>query len=358
LQGVFQTLTTTLRSLQRQRQQQSTDSGPAQTEPAATDTKGVTEGSPLPADTSPAASDSNPVESGQTVSASGSNAVESGQTVQTVVVSDSNSDWRATDPLKPVKVVLGPVTNAVATVTLAVASVPGVIASLPTSSTPVTDVITAVQTMLTLVTNAVVPLLQVPSDLASLLGVPAMDTAPTVGGGAARAIRANAPVPTAGASQRLGVAPIFLAGGVPLPDSIAGPTVLGDIATTAFSHELPVSGIASPAQSVIDKTGMGAFLEHTVGALLVPASLSALAAVALPGVGGLLIICAAGARLGYRQAKALMEVRSTGIARFAGSGPLGVVRTGSLIALRPRASRVVRPRASLATCPPLEQAAA
>jgi hypothetical protein len=73
--------------------------------------------------------------------------------------------------------------------------------------------------------------------------------------------------------------------------------------------------------------------------------LSALAAVALPGVGGLLIICGLGTRLGYRQAKALLEVRRAGIAVFAGPGPLGVVRADSLIALRPRASGVRPDRA-------------
>jgi hypothetical protein len=62
-----------------------------------------------------------------------------------------------------------------------------------------------------------------------------------------------------------------------------------------------------------------------------------------------LIVCAAGIRIGYRQAKAGFMLRASGIARFAGSGPLGVVRTGSLIALRPRPVRAARhaaPRAS------------
>src|SRR4029077_12690914 len=99
------------------------------------------------------------------------------------------------------------------------------------------------------------------------------------------------------------------------------------------------------------------FLEHTVNALLVPASLSALAAVALPGVGGLLIICFAGARIGYRQAKAMFEVRRAGIAVFAGAGPLGVVRSGSLIALRSRSSRAARPNTSTARGPRIEQVA-
>ena len=98
----------------------------------------------------------------------------------------------------------------------------------------------------------------------------------------------------------------------------------------------------------VGPTSALSFLEHTVRAVLAPASLSALAAIALPGIGGLLIICAAGMRVGYRQAKAVLAVRSSGIARFIRQGPLGVVRSGSLVALRPRALRVVRPAASRA----------
>jgi hypothetical protein len=160
------------------------------------------------------------------------------------------------------------------------------------------------------------------------------------------------------ASPSAQVPPIFLAGGMALPADIAPLENLGDIATTGLTNKLPVSGIASPAQDAVVQSGFRSFLEHTVGALFVPASLSALAAVALPGVGGLLIICALGVRIGYRQAKALLEVRRAGIASFAGPGPLGVVRSGSLIALRPRAlgvrsdraSRIVRPGASAAAC--------
>ena len=85
---------------------------------------------------------------------------------------------------------------------------------------------------------------------------------------------------------------------------------------------------------------------------VLPISLAALAAVALPGVGGLMILTAAGVRVGYRQAKAGSAVRTAGIARFArpGSVPLGVVRSGSLVVVRPRALRVVRPGAVSAEC--------
>ena len=72
-----------------------------------------------------------------------------------------------------------------------------------------------------------------------------------------------------------------------------------------------------------------------------------LAALALPGTGGLTILTAAGVRIGYRQAKVGFVVQTGGIARFArpGAGPIGVVRSGSLVVVRLRSLRVVRPGA-------------
>jgi hypothetical protein len=135
---------------------------------------------------------------------------------------------------------------------------------------------------------------------------------------------------------------------MPIPDLSGGPTLgnratpvtVADIETAALSRDFSVSGAEALAPESASPTGVMSFLEHTIKAILVPASLSALAALALPGVAGLLIACAAGMRVGYRQAKAAMTARKSGIARFAGAGPLGIVRSGSLIALRlPRASR-------------------
>jgi hypothetical protein len=142
-------------------------------------------------------------------------------------------------------------------------------------------------------------------------------------------------------------------------DDVTAPATLGGIATAGLSVDLSLSGTAPLAAEGAGPTSALAFLEHTIRAVLAPVSLSALAAFALPGVGGLLIICAAGMRVGYRQAKAALAVRSTGIARFARQGPLGVVRSGSLVGLhsrRPRALRVVRPEVSRAA-PLLERAA-
>ena len=98
--------------------------------------------------------------------------------------------------------------------------------------------------------------------------------------------------------------------------------------------------------------GVRSFLRHAVSDLPVGVSVAALAAVALPGVGGLVILTLAGVRIGYRQAKAGFVLRTAGIARFAGPGPLGVVRSGSLVVVRPRGLRVGRPGVLSAGCLP------
>ena len=378
LQATVQSALRTLRNWQQQQQHKSTDLKRSETEPAAANTKGDEEGSgPTTVVPSPAVSESNAPASDSTEVATDSAPPATDPLAQPVThplappvthpLASPATDPLSpppTDPHSPPATLVGPVpppatvvgpvnppqtylvgiANAVAAVANVALSVPGVVASLPTSPTPVADVITLVQEMLTSVTNVVVQLLQVPSDLASLLlGMTPVTATATVRGGVGAA--ASALLLATPASQRLAVPPTFLFGGAPLPEKVAPLATVGDIARTGLPHELPVSGIASPAQDVVEKTGLGSFLEHTVSAILVPASLSALAAVALPGVGGLLIICVVGMRFGYRQAKALLEVRRAGIACFAGPGPLGVVRSGSLIALRRRASRVVRPEA-------------
>ena len=109
------------------------------------------------------------------------------------------------------------------------------------------------------------------------------------------------------------------------------------------------SGMAPVAPGAAFPIGAGSF-SRVFGEILLPVSLWALAAGALPGVGGLVILFSTGARLGYRQAKAGFAVRTAGIASFARSGavPLGVVRSAALVVIRPRALRVVRPGASSA----------
>ena len=288
--------------------------------------------------------------------ASDSNIVATDSNVTTpatkVAASDSDVPAPSVNPAPPPMVtVVAPVTDAVAKVAAVALSIPGLVMSLPASKTPVADVITLVQEMLTAVGDVVVALAQVPSDFYSLFGVVAAN--PTVmyaGGdgtaGVAAAARSALPPPMSPVPAQ--VPPISGIEGLPGFGNITAPAVLGGIAATGLSQDLSLSGTAPMVTEGVGPTSALSFLEHTVRAVLAPASLTALAAIALPGIGGLLIICAAGMRVGYRQAKAVLAVRSTGIARFIRQGPLGVVRSGSLVALRPRALRVVRPAASRA----------
>src|SRR5258705_503925 len=125
----------------------------------------------------------------------------------------------------------------------------------------------------------------------------------------------------------------------------------GAIATSIFiamsevgrASSLP--GTPPPAPNGAFPMGLRSFIPHAFSDLPRAASLWALAAIALPGFGGLVILTLAGVRIGYRQAKAGFVLRTAGIARFARPGPLGVVRSGSLVVVRPRGLRVVRPGA-------------
>ena len=134
--------------------------------------------------------------------------------------------------------------------------------------------------------------------------------------------------------------------GVATPEGIAAST-FG--ATTQVGRGSPLPGMAPLAPTGAIPTGVQPFFRDACELLLV-ASLWALAAGALPGVGGLVILTATGVRVGYRQANAGFLLPAAGIARFARPGPLGVVRSGSLVVVRPRPLRVIRPGAVSAAC--------
>jgi hypothetical protein len=248
--------------------------------------------------------------------------------------------------------------HAVATVAGVALTVPSVIAGLPGSKDPLGDVITSLQSMLGTVNDAVAPLAQVPGDLYTLMvaSTPVRTVSITSGLSVATAAGAGLTSPqTPFAEPILPISP----GGLPLVGDVAAPATLGGLAAAGLSADLSLSGTTPLAVGGAAPADALSFLEHTVKAVLAPASLTALAALALPGIAGLLIICAAGMRFGYRQAKAALAVRTSGISRFARQGPLGVVRSGSLVSLhskRPRTRRVAGP--SVATVTPLfEQAA-
>ena len=198
--------------------------------------------------------------------------------------------------------------------------------------------------MLTSVGGVGTSLARVPSDLASMLGFPRM--APGAisgigrgldGAGLSAAVRA----PMRSSSVVPSPLPVTSAHlGVPSTGNVAGHPTLVGVATTGVSEELSVSEVAPVVPEAVVPTGVLSSLKHTISAVLGPASLAALAAAGLPGIGGLLIISAAGLVVGYRQAKAASTLRAVGIARFARLGPLGVVRSGSLVVVRSRAPRV------------------
>jgi hypothetical protein len=136
-----------------------------------------------------------------------------------------------------------------------------------------------------------------------------------------------------------------LAGVSSLPVTGSAATGVAPLDVLALGRASAVSGMAPRAPDAAVPIGAGSSFRHVFGAILLPVSLWVLAAGALPGAGGLVILFATGARVGYRQAKAGVALRTTGIAHFARSGPLGVVRSGSFVVVRPRGLRVVRPRA-------------
>ena len=244
-------------------------------------------------------------------------------------------------PVTVTTTVVSPVPNSFATLARALGTVSATLAALPTSKTPVTDVIK----MLNAVADAGVALAQMPSDLYSLLGVPPGVQRSLIGGGGAlhpARTAENAPLigPQASQLPRMPAVPK----NAPLFGTVVHASNVGGVATTGLEQALALSGLAPVPAGV--KPATRSFLDNVVSSVLAPVSLTALAAIAVPGLGGLLIVCAAGVRIGYRQAKAGLAVRVAGIARFAGPGPLGVVRSGSLITLYPRTARADRLRAA------------
>ena len=187
--------------------------------------------------------------------------------------------------------VVAPVPDQVAPVPNVVAPVPDLIASIPNLIAPVSDVIAPVQDMLTSVAGAVVPATQLQSDLSSFsLGIAGAE--PVENG--LEGIDGSRLSATAGAS------------------------IFGAMSEAGRASSLP--GMAPPAPNGAIPMGVRSFPPHALDDLPVAVSLAALAAVALPAVGGLVIFNLAVVRVGYRQAKADFALQTAGIARFARRG--------------------------------------
>jgi hypothetical protein len=305
----------------------------------------------------------------------------------------------APDVVAPVPNVVAPVPNLVAPVSEVIALIRDMLTSVAGAGVPLTqppsdpysfllgsDVIALIQDMLTSVAGGVIPLTQLQADLYSFLSgiIAGMEPAGAGLGGVAGAGRAPAPDASLASHWRLVRALAAIAGEpwagnatrVAPPEGIAAAifaamTQLGRASSPPEMAPLAPNNDAIPmgqpsfvrpastelllpgsvAALAVALPGAGGLLILTAAGVL-PVSLAALAAVALPGAGGLVILTAAGVRIGYRQAKAGFLVRTAGIARFArpGAVPLGVVRSGSLVVVRPRALRVARAGALSAGC--------
>ena len=261
-------------------------------------------------------------------------------------------------------------------------TVPDVVAPVPTLVASVSDGIAWAQDMLTSVFGTVIPLTQLQSDLYSfLMGIDGAAPVVEVGGFAGAGLSAAGDASVA--SQWPLMPPPAAIQGVPVAGNAAGVAQLGAMAPFAFgaiqlgrnaslpgmaplvpNHAIPVGEQvfgyarnellppASPSALAAGALSGAAGLAILTAAGVLPLSLAALARIALLGAGGLITLTAAGVRIGYRQAKASFAFRAAGIAGFARPGPLGVVRSGSLVVVRPRAAtRGHRGPASRAGCP-------
>ena len=152
-----------------------------------------------------------------------------------------------------------------------------------------------------------------PTFIPSLLGIAgAQPVVGGVGGGHHRGLSAAA---RASVASRLPLGlplagilgpPLAGASGLPVTGEATGVAPLDVI---ALGRASAVSGMAPVAADAAFPIAAGSSFRHVFGGLLLPVSLWALAAGALPGAGGLVILTAAGVRVGYRQAKPVSSCR-------------------------------------------------
>ena len=221
---------------------------------------------------------------------------------------------KAPNPVAAVPNLVAPVTDAVAPVTDAVAPVTDAVAPVTDAVAPVIDAVAPVPD----VAGAVVPLtFDLSSFLLSTAGV-----APVVDGfggidGDGLGIAAG----VAEASQVPLVVPLACTQGAPPAGSPA--TRVASLDVMALGGLSLLSGMAPLAPHDVPM-GEQSYFQRAWEFLR--ASMWALAAVALPGVGGLVIITAVGVRVAYGPRTGSAS-RPAGIARFARRGPLGIVRS-------------------------------
>ena len=247
-----------------------------------------------------------------------------------------------------------PVTNEVASVDDPAASVQAEAASPVSGAAPASDVITALAYFFIALTDDDVSFIEIPGDLLSLLGIPPdgrrsdrlVDCRwnrrkPFRRWRCTRAARTQL---ASSLAVQAGWPEMLIAPGDSAALSSAGAVVHrtpGGVGASGAVEQHSVGLKAVLADGILPEN-LRSVLQHTVDAFLAPLSLLALAALASPGVAGLVLLSAAGMFVGYRQARAASMLRAVGIARFVKAGPLGVVRSGGLVALHARPSGAAR----------------
>ncbi len=326
--------------------QQSSESGTADSTVSTTTPSTAAEPDPTTPDptaaTTPAATDTTP-----SSSTTPSTAPTTTSSTTTPTTPASTAAALTIPKLKPPPVipiaesVSGSVHSAANSVKDAVDALPALLAALPKSTDPVGDVLKTVQSVLTSLGNSVTTITEIPSDLTTLLGFPApTDPVTTTVAGGVRLPAVTAPAavsPIDLLPALLAPAPADTTVAAPAGPAAPAPTFAGTVSAGLSQDLAPATPVS--LHGATSAGSMASVLERAVSKLLVPVSIAALAALALPGVGGLLVVSVLGVRIGYRQAKANFVLQASGISRFAGPGPLGVVRSGSFIALHTRTAR-------------------
>jgi hypothetical protein len=217
-----------------------------------------------------------------------------------LVPADPNPVAAVPNVVAPVTGVVAPVTDVIAPVTGVVAPVTDVIATVTGVVAPVADVVTNVIAPGQQVAGAVVPLTQPPSDLSSfLLGIAGV--APVEdGSGGIHGPGLAAAAGASGASPVSLVLPFAGVSGVPVAGNATRVATLDVILLGRVSA---LSGMAPQAPDGAFPMGAESFFPYVFDELLLIASLWALAAVALPGVGGLVILTVVGVRIQYGRLK-------------------------------------------------------
>ncbi|WP_156750830.1 hypothetical protein [Mycobacterium sp. 852013-50091_SCH5140682] len=118
------------------------------------------------------------------------------------------------------------------------------------------------------------------------------------------------------------------------PSPTAGYRAEVDPGIMLLASMQPQSPAAALAQAIHPHHSARGLIADAVTAVAV--SIWALLYSALSGLGGMLSFGALGVRIGYRQSSAGIALHSPELARFARPGPIGVVRTGSLVSVHIR----------------------